>query len=338
MFSVAIGLVMAAAYCADTPKGAVIMSSHLETRAAQGDNPSFMMRPLRIADAPAIDALKLVETAGQPTLLYSTRPTPEGLLYELVIKAVPVADPTRVSEIARIGEMLPPRNWDARPVGDRYEMLYELNGGAISEIVFQDAQGDMKPVSAAHPRESVGRPHFVHAVTNVPTPDVGAIVDLKKMVVFPGGTTQPVKYVVLADGVDGIVGGTTDRWTVSKGVMSGDALFGTLPGLVTLSRAGGPAARSTVVPDFLAYEIDAAPLANDILVFATSKPAVLILGRRPDRPYRLSADDRSWLLQLARPTILVSGQLVHLAAIVNPGNDRSLVLYGTMPIGAFAGQ
>jgi hypothetical protein len=248
---VAVGLVAAAASCGSTPNGAVIMSNDPEAGAAQDDNQSFVMRPLRLADAPAIDALKLVEKAGQPTLLYSTRAGRDGGPYELVIHAVTVADATRTTEVARISQLLPPPSWDARPVGDRYVILYEMSGGAVGAILFQDVQGDTRRVSVEHPFESFSRPHFVRGWTSTGTPDVGAVADLKKVVVFPGGTVQPVKYVALADGADGIVGGTTDRWVVAKSIMSGDALFGTLPGRLTLSRVGA-ATRSTVVPDFLA--------------------------------------------------------------------------------------
>jgi hypothetical protein len=337
-FVLAVGLVVAALSCASTPNGAIIMSNHGEAGTAQDDNQPFMMRPLRIAAAPAIDALKLVEKAGQPTLLYSTRTAPDGGPYELVIHAAPVADATRTSEVARISEMLPPPSWDARPVGDRYELLWESAGGAIGAIVFQDTQGDTKQVSVAHPFESFSRPHFVRGWTNAGTPDVGAVSNLQKVVVFPGGTTQPVKYVALAEGVDGVVGGTTERWVAAKSDMSGDPLFGRLPGRLTLSRVGGAGTRSATVPDFLAYELDAAPLGSDVVVFATSKPALLIVSRRPERPYRLGAEDRSWLLRLSGPTILVTAQAVHIAALVSRGSDQAFVLYGTVPIGALAGQ
>src|SRR5262245_9655150 len=107
MLCLAVGLVIAAASCAGPPKGAVIMSNNPGTRAAQDERDAFAMRPLRLADAPLVDAVKLVEVAGQPTLLYSTR-VPDGGPYDLVIKAVPVADPARASQVASIAQMLPP--------------------------------------------------------------------------------------------------------------------------------------------------------------------------------------------------------------------------------------
>jgi hypothetical protein len=337
-FVVAVGLVAAAASYASTQNGAIIMSNDREAGAAQSDNQSFMMRPLRFPATPPVDALRLVEKGGQPTLLYSTRAGSDPGPYELVIHAAPVADVSRTTEVARVSQSLPPPSWDARPVGDQYEIVYEQAGGAVGAILFQDIQGNTKRVSVEHPFQSFSRPHFVRGWTHAGTPDVAAVADLKKVVVFPGGTKQPVKYLALADGADGIVGGTTDRWVAAKSMMSGDALFGTLPGRLTLSRVGAGGARTATVPDFLAYELDAAPLGNDVVVFATSRPALLILGQRPERPYRLSAEDRSWLLRLSRPTILVTAQAVHIAALVSPGSDQAFVLYGTVPIGALAGQ
>lgn len=336
--SMALGLVMAAALSVGTLKGAVTLNSPGAT-AAQDDNQALMLRPLEVADAPTIDQLKLVEKAGQPTLLYSTDVEPEAGHYQLVIRSAPVADITRATEVARIDKLLPARTlWDARPVGDRYEILYEMATGAMNDILFRDVQGDVRRVSSEHELESFSRPHFVRLGTGAVTSDVGAVAELKNVVVFPGGTTDGAKYVVLADGADGIVGGNTERWVVSKDRMSGATLFNTLPGRLTLSRVGATNTSRTTVPDVLAYEFDAAPLGNDFVIFATSKPAFLLLGRRPERPYRFSADDRSALLWLSRPTILVTAQFVHVAALLRPGTDQAAILYAAVPLGALASQ
>jgi hypothetical protein len=336
-FAVAVGLAMAAASCIGPGKGVVNMSSMAGSAAEEDGNRGLTLRPVRIAGARAIDGLKLVEAAGQPTLLYSTQAETPDRRYELVIRAAPIADMTRATEVARIGRMLPtPPQWDARPVGDRYEIVYEMAGGAVNAVLFQDGQGNTRRVSDEHPFESFTRPHFVRAGRGSTT-DVGAVADLKKVVVFPRGTIQSAAYTALADGADGIVGGTMDRWVVAKSAMSGAALFDTLPGRLTLSWVGATDVRRIMVPDLLVYELDAAPLANDIVVFATSKPALLIRDRRLDRPYQLAAEDRRWLLWLSQPTILVTAQSVHLAALAHPGRDEAVVLYAAMPITALGG-
>jgi hypothetical protein len=334
LFFLAIGFLCAAASCADTQKGAAIMGSTSGTTGTQDDGPVLALRPLRIADASTIDGLKLVLGDGQPILVYSTQvQTPP---YALVVHAAPIADIARVSEVARIARTLPVAPlWDARLVGSRYEILYELAGGAVNAILLQDAAGASTGVSDAHPMESFTHPHFVRAGVQGQTTDVAAVADLKRLVVFPGGAKQPVKYAALADGADGVVGGTAGYWTVAKSAMSGESLFDTLPGRITMSGIGGSGRRSVTVPDLLAYELDAAPLGNDVVIFATSRPALVILGQRPERQYRLTAENRSWLLQLSRPTILVTSQFVHLAAIVSPGSDRAAILYGAIPIGVF---
>lgn len=307
-------------------------NSNVGAAGEQDDGQPFMLRPLPIADAPAIDAIKLVERQGQITLLYSTQDRSRPYQYQLVIHAAPVADITRTSEVARIARMLPvtPR-WDAQPAGDGYEIVYEVAGGAINDIDVQDAQGNSTTVSTEHSHESFTRPHFVRQGGDGGTSDVGAVADRKRVVVFPGGTKAAVKYTSLADGDDGIVGGTLDRWVAAKNIMSGATLFNAPPGRLTLSLSGSVAA---VVPDLLVYEFDAAALANDVVVFATSKPALLILGRRPERPLRLAAEDRASLSQLSRPTVLVASQRVHLAAIVRPRSDQAVILYGAVPVGA----
>jgi hypothetical protein len=332
---VAVGLAIAVGASAGARKGDVLVSSHVERAPGQDASQPFTLRALHVGAAPAIDGLKLVETAGQVTLLYSTQERSQPYPYELVIHAAPLTDIARASEVARIPRKLgvAPR-WDALPVGDRYEILYEVAGGAINDINLQDAQGNITQVSVKHSLESFTRPHFVRQGTGVAASDVGAVAERKRVVVFPGGTKQEVEYVALADGDDGIVGGTTERWVAAKSLMSGDTLFNTLPGRLTLSSVLPAGTRSITVPDLLVYEFDAAALANDVVVFATSKPALLIHGARPHRPFRLTTEDRRWLLQLSRPTILVTAQFVHLAAIVSPRSDQAAILYGAVPIGA----
>ena len=294
-----------------------------------------MLRELPVAEASAIDGLKLVEKAGQITLLYSTQEQSEPYPYALVIHAAPLSDTARASEVARIPRRLGVAPlWDARPAGDRYEILYEVAGGAINDIGLQDAEGNVRHLAAKHALESFTRPHFVRQDGGAATSDVGAVADRTKVVVFPGGTKEDVNYVVLADGDDSIVGGTTERWVAAKNFMSGESLFNTLPGRLTLSFVLPAGTRSTTVPDVLVYEFDAAPLASDVVVFATSKPALLILGSRPHRPFRLTAENRQSLSQVSRPSILVNSQFVHLAAIANARSDRAAILYGAVPIAA----
>jgi hypothetical protein len=333
MFLVAVALSIAAASCAGTWKGAMT-NSNVGATGEQDDGQPFMLRPLPIADAPAIDAIKLVERQGQITLLYSTQDRSRPNQYQLVIHAAPVADITRLSEVARIVRMLPvtPR-WDAQPAGGGYEIVYEVAGGAINDIDVRDAQGNSTTVSTEHSHESFTRPHFVRQ-GGAGTSDVGAVADRKRVVVFPGGTKAAVKYTPLADGDDGIVGGTQDRWVAAKNIMSGATLFNAPPGRLTLSLSGAVGTGSRVVPDLLVYEFDADALANDLVVFATSKPALLILGHRPERPLRLAAEDRTSLSQLSRPTVLVASQRIHLAAIVRPRSDQAVILYGAVPVSA----
>jgi hypothetical protein len=331
----AVGLVIAIGSGAGARMGGVVVGSYVDSASGQDDSQSFRLRVLPIAAAPAIDRLKLVEASGQVTLLYSTQERGEPSPYELVIHAAPIADVARVSEVARIPRMLGVApQWDALPVGDRYEILYEVAGGAINDIHFQDAQGNTTRVSLEHSHESFTRPHFVRQSADAGTADVGAVADRKKVVVFPGGTKQTVKYVALTDGDDGVVGRATEHWVAAKNLMSGDTLFNTLPGRLTLSFVVPAAVRSTSVPDLLVYEFDAAAIANDVLVFATSKPALLILASRPHRPFRLSTEIQRSLSQLSRPTVLVTSQLVHLAAIVSVRSDQAVVVYGTVPVDA----
>jgi hypothetical protein len=339
LFCAAVLLTIAVTSVALTSKGALIMTSSVGSGAAQGDTQGVALRPLPIDGAEAIDGLQLVETAGKLTLLYSTQTEAPSGEYELVINAAPIANPAARIEVARIGRLLPPTpQWDARPVGDRYEIVYDEAGGAVNEIHHRDVEGNVTRLSTQHPYESFSRPHFVRSPAGTGTEDVGAVVDLKKVVVFPGGTTTPVKYVVLADGTDGIVGTLQNRWVAAKNSMSGLTLFDTLPGRLTLTRVGDTDGdtRSSIVPDLLVYELDAAALGSDVVVFATGKPAVLVLGARPHRPYRLGAENRSWLSQLSEPTMLITPQALHLAAIANPGSDRAIILYGSVPISALA--
>jgi hypothetical protein len=333
-FTAAMGLLVAAVSCAATPNGAG-MTSTTAGASAQDDNQTLTLRPLPI-EASAIDGLQLVDTPDGPMLLYSTQSEQDGRSYALVIRALTIGDAPRSVEVARIPRLLPvPPQWDARPAGAGWEVVYEVAGGAVNWIERRDAQGNVTNVSAEYPIESFTRPHFVK--TGGASPDIGAVVDLQRVVVFPGGARQAVKYVVLAEGADGLVGGATERWVVSKNMMSGIALFDAPAGRLTISRgAGGAAGRSLMVPDLIVHEIAADDLGGDVLVFATGRPAVLIAGRRPDRPYAVAAENRSWLLQLSRPTLLVTADRVHVAAVANPLTGQAQVVYGSVPLRALA--
>lgn len=303
---------------------------------AQDDARALALERLAVDEARIVDRVQLVDGPGGPTLLYSTQREVDDASPALVIKAAPLADASRAREIARIARLLPaPADWDARPVGDRYEILYEQAGGAVSAIFVHDADGKATRVSVEHPFESFTRPHFVRAAVDGRA-DVAAVADLKKIVVFPGGLAQPVKYVALADGADGVAGQATDRWVAAKTTLSGAQLFGTLPGRLTLFHIGSGDTRRTAVPDLLAYELDAATLGDDILVFATGRPAVLLLGQRAHRPLRLAAEPRQWLSQLSRPALLVTSQAVHAAAIANAGTEQAAIVYGSLPLAAVA--
>lgn len=304
------------------------------TAAPQNTNGTFVMNPLPVPNAPAIDGLVLVERKGVPTLLFSTQ-VGNGA-YQLVLHAAPVADPSRAVEVLRIERMLPvPPSWDARPAGDGFEVVYEQALGAVNAVLFRGAKGETVSVSNAHRLETFSRPHFVDSSGG--SPDIGAVADFKRIVVFPGGTSGAVKYQPLADGADGIVGGTRERWVASKSSMSGEPLFDVLPGRLTITRiTAGGAGAATTVPDFLAYELDAAPLGDDVVIFATSRPAQVFLASRAERPIRLSAANRAWLLQLSRPAVLVTQQAIHVAAITQPQTDEAAVLYGTLPLSALA--
>jgi hypothetical protein len=327
--SAGIATMMAAAFCAGTPRGPVAMSS----TAVQDAGQTFTMRRLAIPDPKTVDGLRLVERGSELTLLYSTQAA-SGREHELVIHAAPVAEITRATEVARVGRLLPPPpQWDARPAGGGYELLYEVAGGAVDAIVFQDAQGNTRSVSAEHPFETFSRPRFIEPIAGGAS-DVSAIAGFKKVVVFHAGTAKQVKYETLADGSDGVVVATPDRSVVVKTTLSGPALFDVLPGRLSLSRSGGRTPAAVTVPDLLAYEFDAAAVGNDIVLVATSMPAVVVSSRRPERAYRLNAENKSWLLQLSRPTVLVTPQSLHLAAIASPGSDQATILYGTVPVAA----
>lgn len=323
-------IVLAGVVCAGTPRGPNAMSS---TAAPQDANRTFVMNPLPVPNAPAIDGLALVERRGVPTLLFSTQAAGPG--YQLVLHAAPVADASRAAEVMRIDRMLPvPPAWDARPAGTGFDVVYERALGAVNAIVFRDAQGNTVSVSEAHPSESFSRPHFVDAAGG---PDIAATADFRRIVVFPGGARAAVKYLPLADGADGVVGGAAERWAASKNSMSGEPMFDVLPGRLTVTRIGAGGTRTAeTVPDFLAYELDAAPNGGDVVIFATSRPAQVFLASRAERPFRLSAANRAWLLQLSRPAVLVTAQAIHLAAIAQPQTDEAAVLYGTLPLSALA--
>ena len=331
---VTIGIAMAGVILASTPEKRTTMTTTANA-AGQTGSP-FRLRPLAIANPKKVDGLRIVERRGAPTLLFSTQASNDGQ-YQLVIHAAPIASIAEVTEVARVDRLLPvPPQWDARPVGNSFELLYEVAGGAVNAIAYQDSHGEIRRVSTEHPFETFGRPHFVGDRLTGEAPDVATIAQLQKLVVFLRGTTQQEKYRALADGEDGVVVDLRHNLYVTKSEMSGPAMFDVLPGRLTIHVGESEDRRSTVVPDVLAYELDADALGSDLVVFATSKPAFVVVGRRPQRTYRLEADDAAWVLQLSRPAVLVSPDVVHVAAIANPGSDQAVILYGAIPTSALA--
>lgn len=309
--------------------------------ATQGE-PGLPLKPLDLRDADRIDGLKLIETGGAPTLLYSTEERSPAGGHELVIRAVSLGSLAEVTEVARIPRLLPPPpRWDARAVGPgQYEIVFEEAGGALYTVRIRNARGDTHPVSSAHPFESFFRPHFVRGVTGPVPSEIGAVAENKTVVVFPAGATGREKYTALVPGGDGVVGTGPggERWVVAKTLGSGPAAFDVLPGQLALSRfsaVGGP--RQVPFPDLIVFELDAERLGADVLVFATAKPAVLLSSARPARPFHLVADDRAWLLRLTWPTISVGRRQVRLAALCKPGDGRTMVLYGELPLTSVGG-
>lgn len=313
------------------------------------DRPTLTLHALSIADAAAIDAVRLIDTGHGPMLLSSTQAAAERGS-ELVIRAAPIADPAASFEVARVPQLLPPPPWwDARAVTGGCEVVCTRAGGAADAILHIDAAGTSRMVSAEHWMESFSRPRFVGVS------DVGAVVAASngkpaRVVVFVDGLARPVSYTELGAGDDGVVGrsplaardaqflpeyaGEHAHWaavkTNERGYTVRRHLAGTAvdPGQLVLRIYG-------CHPTGLAhgvYEVDAAPLAGDIVAIATGLPARLVLGGRPERPCRLAAADSDWLHELARPAILVAGGHVHVAALVRFRTAGAFVVHGAASI------
>jgi hypothetical protein len=127
-------------------------------------------------------------------------------------------------------------------------------------------------------------------------------------------------------------------WAVTKTIVGGAAVFDRPPGRLSLVRLGkldaGAVTSTVAFPGFLAFEFDAAPLGSDVVVFATGKPAALLVASRPARAITLGAAERRWLSNLSRPTLSTTGGRLHVAAIANPGTEDARILYGDFPAGA----
>ncbi len=295
------------------------------------DHAALALRTLHIADAARIDGLKLVEIAGWPTLVYSVQEQgPEGQP-QLVIYAVAIADLSRVQEIARVDRLLPPPpRWDAQATDDGYDLVYEAAAGATDSIVWRNAQGETRLVSMAHPFESFHRPHFVRTASGEPTTDIGATADKKAVVVFSSGAESPAKHVGLAPGDEGLVGGAGGHWVAAKIATSGPTMFEVLPGRLVVTTSGANVAQSIRIPDLIMFEFDAAALGDDVLIFATGNPAVLVRASRPAQLLPITAQAREELPQLSRPTLFVGARAIHIAALANPGSERAVVVYATL--------
>ncbi len=293
-------------------------------------------------DASAVDRIKLVGNQEAPLLLYSTRTTShQGSL--TAIYATTPADPSKFTLVREIAMLLPSLiAWDARSTsGGAYELVYQEALGATNALAWSPPVGKPLSFTTHYPFENFFGPHFVRSRPQLPTPAIAAIVDDKKIVLFRQvSASQEPTYDVLDEAdngiVGGIVGGAGEPWVVIKRLKSGRVLFDSPPGSLALQYARTPnpggGRQELVFPDRIAYEIDAAPLGDDVLVFATGKPSVLLMGSRRARPILLSAKKRTWLSQLSSPTLLVSETSLHVAALLNPGTAHAAVLYGSCAI------
>jgi hypothetical protein len=139
-----------------------------------------------------------------------------------------------------------------------------------------------------------------------------------------------------------VVGEAMGIWCVTKAKIGGVAAYNEMPGRLALSRRSGLDAAApnstTSFPGTIAFEFDAVAIAEEIVIFATGKPAVLLLASRPARPVMLAAKNRQWLSHLSRPTASSSGGRLHIAAIANPRSDDAQVLYGDFAVDALASR
>ena len=329
--------------CRVAPAGGAVSAA---SDGAGGGAP-IALSELAVPGAAKIDGLKLLETGHPtPTLLFSTqvcRAPRVGIDdCRMEIHSVAIGDPARVAAVASIPRPLPPPpRWDARArEGGGFEILLEEAGGALYRLLLDDPSGTPSSPSAAHPFQSLGRPRFVRATGGAAARAATATVGGTALVVFADVHAKPpAKFVPLADAPDGVAGvSAAGAWVVSRSREGGAAMFNELPGRLAftrMSRLDAAAASPPVAfPGFLAYELDAAALGSDVIVFATGQPAMLLRASRPARAIALSAPERPWLSRLSRPTISVGGGRVRIAALANPGTDAARVLYGDIPASA----
>lgn len=296
------------------------------------------LKKIDLKETSTIDRVKLVGTRDKVVLLYSIRGA-ELNGSTVTIHATTLAEPEKSASVMKIRTLLPARiAWDAQSKdGDSYEFVYELAGGALNSLAFASTTGKALDITTHYPFESFFHPHFIRSSSQKGAPAIAATVDKKKIVLFKqAGTAQEPTYHELAGGDDGLVGGENEPWVVIKHGQSGQTLFDVLPGRLGLvpsrSSKSGAAAQEIVFPDRVVYEFDAAPLADDVLVFATGKPSVLLLGSRRAHPIQLSAKERSWLGRLSSPSLYVDGMSVHIAGLLNPGAATAAVVYGSCPV------
>ncbi len=309
------------------------------TQPATADAGAIRLRSLPVQGASQIDGLRLVETQAGPVLLYSTQVcrTPRRGLYdcEMRISAVAADQPERVTPVATLPRLLPsPPSWDARAVQGGYEVLFEEAGGAIYSLQLRDASSQITSPSSARFLQSFTRPRFVRGMAAAQSRATIAIVDDQKLAVLPEVGAQPI---VLVDAAEGVVGRAQhDFWAVTKTFVGGPAMYDESPGRLAVSRWAGfdaaAGASSTAFPGFLGFEFDAAWLGNDVIVFATGKPAALLRSSQPARAIALVAEDRQWLSRLSRPTISVANGRVHVAAIVDPATEGARIVYGDFAV------
>lgn len=303
----------------------------------------IVLMPLAIADAPRIDGLKLLESREGVLILFSIQNRPALGRVEMILQSVSVAAPARLTTVATIGQLLPAlAAWDARIGEDGgIEIVFERAGGALNTLVLQTV-GRHRVVSSRHPFQSFNRPHFVRVLQGSHTADVGATVDKRSVGVFPAAAAGTAPFFLpLVAAAEGIVVGVSDRWVAAKMLLSGPVLFETPPGRLVLMRpssSGFTAMPSVSFVDTIAYEFDAAPVGDEIVVFATGAPALLLRSRNPALPLYLEAPDRECLSALSRPTLAVSGDRLHLAAVAFPATPRAVVVYASVPLNVVTGQ
>jgi hypothetical protein len=314
---------------------------------AGGDE--LTLRTLPIPDPAAIDGLRLIETPAGPLLFYSVQVcrSPRRGLYDcqMEIRAVAPGDPTRVIWVASLPRPLPPPpRWDVRAaVGGGYQILFDEAGGALSRILLSDAVVRPVPPGAETAFQSFASPRFVRTTSAAQANAFSATLDGKALIVFADiGAPPPLKWMQLADTPDGVVGEAMGIWWVTKAKFGGVAAYNEMPGRLFLSRRSGLGAAAdistTSFPGTIAFEFDAVAIDAEIVIFATGKPAVLLLASRPARPVMLVAKERHWLSHLSRPTVSGSGGRLHIAAMANPHGDDAQVLYGDFAVDALASR